>query len=504
MGNEFMLEKSNDFKFNPSDPGQNTILHNYIRDFYINKFKFAGIYDGPKFEKGKNPNEMIAPMLADNKQYKKNVALDDSILSYSRKRACCLNKEIIPLSLPSYDKENKKVVTSTLQFPIFSKAELTDPNTCKDEDGVNIRPTIPEGGKHPAAGSKCSIFYKDTCGYIYKDRQQNYTLTDVYKGPYVNPAPTVVDRTSNKYAVINPFVDCGCLNSPFMKGVKAKGAEFSGNPDQVTQSVGTDCAPYMSTNRVFYNTYEKLDKLCITSLDLSDSKLTAVNGNILIDAKSNCGGAGTEITATDKTTKEREEKEAKEKADKEAKDKAEKEAKDKADKEAKDKADKDAAAKAAAASGGGSGSSGSGSSGSGSSGSGSSGSGSSGSGSSGSGSSGSGSSGSGSSGSGSSGSGSSGSGSSGSGSSGSGSSGTGSSGSAGSNNTSGGSTGSNNTSGGSTAPPEAPKSFLNSEMIKGVPNLYLIAGIVIILIILVFMFSGKGSNNRPSNYDNYE
>ena len=192
-----MEPRTNNFKYNP-DNAQNTALQNYIINFYRNKFKFTGVYDGPKFEKGKNPNEMIAPMLADTKEYKRNEEIDDG--QYSRRRACCLNKNLIPISLPSYDAANKKVVSSTLDFPMFNTVdELNDPKNCTFENNINWKTREKDGNSKPVASDQCKTFYDDLCNTVYEDIKKNYTLSAVYNGPYQNNPAAI---SANKFSVI--------------------------------------------------------------------------------------------------------------------------------------------------------------------------------------------------------------------------------------------------------------------------------------------------------------
>jgi hypothetical protein len=370
MGNEFMDSRDNNFKYNP-DNSKNTALQNYILDFYRNKYKFTGIYDGPKFDKGKNPNEMIAPMLADNKDYIRNDRVDDG--QYSKRRSCCLGKHLIPLSLPSYDPENKKVVTSTLDFPMFNTIpELKDPKNCTFENNINWQPNEKDGRGKPVASSQCGTFYDDLCNEVFENRKKNYTLSAVYNGPYNN---NPMAKSANKFSVINPFSDCNCLNSAFNRGAKVAGD--SGTPDEYAQTVDANCSSGMADNTVFYKSDVKKDMLCVNSIDLNGAKITAANNaTIKIDQKSNCSsntkkdssadsvevkaGSG-EVNTVDNETPEQ--KAAKAAAQKAAADKAaaDKAAADKAaaDKAAADKAAADkAAADKAAASGSSGGSSG--------------------------------------------------------------------------------------------------------------------------------------------------
>jgi len=283
MGNTFM-DRITAGNFNSDVINtNNTALQNFILDFYRNKYKFTGIYDGPKLNEKDPPNVNIGKMLADTKGYKLNEDVDYG--NFSRRRACCLNNKDIPLSLPSYNEKEKKVVTTTLNFPMFNtNEELNDPKNCTiDKDNINWKTTSKDGAGHPFATTQCKNFYQGFCDTVYNDRVKNYTLSSIYNGPYQNNQ----NNKKNKFSELNPFSDCNCLNSAFNRGAKTSGD--AGTPDEKAQTLDVNCSSSITDNTAFYIEWVKKDMLCINSIDLNGAKIAAANNSIInIEQKSSC------------------------------------------------------------------------------------------------------------------------------------------------------------------------------------------------------------------------
>lgn len=172
MGNE--LSSSGNVK--------NSLLGDYIKDFMTNRY----IYN--------NSNQTI----------KENTI---------KKRACCLNKNEVPIALPSYYEKGKKLVPTQLIINPFKKAKgeaLTDADCTFD--GL----LFGSSGNNNSyqTESTCRSFYGSFCNQVLDDRKKyNDIIKQSYGGYKDDPTKSGDLSLLN---VGNPFPDCNCLNSIYI------------------------------------------------------------------------------------------------------------------------------------------------------------------------------------------------------------------------------------------------------------------------------------------------
>jgi hypothetical protein len=135
MGNQFSDPTTNE-AFNDK-----SVLGKYVVDFYKNNYKFLN-------------------------------SKDANISNFVKKRACCrgAGSSIVPISLPSYDKEKKKIVSTTLDMTIFDKKEMGElQKNCRfgEDDFYN---TEKDKKGYVIASKNCDSFYNAYCLKLYKKR----------------------------------------------------------------------------------------------------------------------------------------------------------------------------------------------------------------------------------------------------------------------------------------------------------------------------------------------
>jgi len=300
MGNEFM-DKETAQTFSDK-----TTLAKYIIDFYKNDYKFFGIYDGPKFAAGADPNTMIAPMLADKSKYKLMDGIKDS---FTKKRACCLGQgsKNIPISLPSYegkdDKNKPKMPITVLNVPIYTDAEITNIKaTCKIDDKDYSFQKL-DSKQNPISGDSCNNFYGAASDVLNDQRRASYapadkksTVDKMFYGPYQSNSDKT---TQNPFLSLNAFKDFNCLNSPYMRK-DYKPNVSGGAVDEVigAHTFDSNCYQPLGKQQAFAQSNMRNEQICINSIEIQGSVVAANNSGVNMSQKcSNTSTSDSQVTA---------------------------------------------------------------------------------------------------------------------------------------------------------------------------------------------------------------
>jgi len=198
-----------------SDSGEikNTVLANYVQDFLINKATIFG---------------------------EKNTF---------KKRACCLKNNIVVASLPSA--VDGKVYPTQVNIKVFpTENDITDAACTFPGDSGSYKDTLTrrdQGGK--PSSNICKNFYNNYCNKVYDLRKDNeYNIHRSY-GSFVDLASENADPNLRAAGVGNPFVDCNCANSIYIKeklDIVGAGGGSVPDPKIIVQSNDTRCGSNLS------------------------------------------------------------------------------------------------------------------------------------------------------------------------------------------------------------------------------------------------------------------
>ena len=283
-----------------------TTLSKYIIDFYKNDYKFFGIYDGPKFAAGTDPNTMIAPMLADKSKYK---LMDNIKDNFSKKRACCLGKgsTSLPISLPSYegkdDKNKPKIPITVLNVPIYTDAEIANIKATCNIDGKDhfFKPNLDSKG-NPIASDSCNNFYGAASDVLNDARRASYTPADksfvdkMFYGPYQSKTNKTKD---NPFLSLNAFQDFNCLNSPYMRK-DYKPNVSGGAVDEIigAHTFDSNCYQPLGKQQAYAQSNMRNEQICINSIEIQGSVVAANNSGVNMTQKcSNTSTSDTQVGA---------------------------------------------------------------------------------------------------------------------------------------------------------------------------------------------------------------
>ena len=279
MGNELQINDNGILR-------TDTELARYIKDFLINRHNFTN---------------------------------NSNLANYLKKRACCTNQRVIPISLPRYDTTTNKVYPTTMNVRVF---EATDnmAQLCNFADGSNYHePTRNTSTFVPKA--ECSGFYNNFCSKV-KDGRANYTsLAHKRYGPYRDnaihynsvPINTPEINRLRDLNVTNQFYDCNCENSVYQLDIPANivqntaGGSINLTQNVITQNFDTRCSLGLASR--YYLSYDKIEgdlSVCINNNTLGYSNLgeeAALNVNQVCnlnnnDSPNNNSPTGDPTTAT--------------------------------------------------------------------------------------------------------------------------------------------------------------------------------------------------------------
>jgi len=197
-----------------------------------------------------------------------------------KKRACCRNTIEVPISLPSYDSKSGKLYPTVINIKVFDKESEITASACTFENNDEFRLTNPELGRNYVSGETCSNFYKTFCDSVYDGRRD---YTDLYaksygKQEYLNELG--LDKTLIDLHVGNQYIDCGCLNSIYVKHPKL--FNYGGDTlssTQMAQNKDKFCLD-KSPNTTFIENNSKLQSLniCVNAVTLDKSSIAGFVG----------------------------------------------------------------------------------------------------------------------------------------------------------------------------------------------------------------------------------
>ena len=266
MGNEFSNPEV-PFSFDDSKP-----LAKLIKDYYKNEHKFL------------NSNDAV-------------------LSNYIKKRVCCRggvtnNANSVQISLPSYNKTAKvgeKVVQTTLDLNLFTDNELADfKKNCTFNNNEFFNLTT--NAKGIVANQKCNDFYNSFCNKVYEHRKKDYANNLKSGWPFTGPYNDNdnQDDKNNPYKTVNPFIDCNCLNSAFIKSDQISNKN-SISKNQHAQTLDLACGDLVKDRTAFVHMDQQIESLCINNMDVNDIKAVQ-NSGVNLSQKCSNGGMQDEPT----------------------------------------------------------------------------------------------------------------------------------------------------------------------------------------------------------------
>ena len=272
----------------------NTVLGNYVLQFYKNDYKFLG---------------------------------DNSSNNFTKKKACCMNNEKIGISLPSWDSSTGKVVPTVLQTKVFTDAEWatswkvgkvgdTTNGVCSfganGTTGTYHGPIRNGDGSYQLdtksnriiSNSTCVGVMQDNCLVLGQKRLASYPKPSSgadnlwrYYGPYERKP---VSRITNPKLTLNPFTECNCENSKYADstGPYSITSSAAGAPlDKHGTAQNFDSACYLAAGgslgdlgkSTWIQTNLKSDSICL-NFNYVGGNVTATDDS-LVDLRQTCPDA---------------------------------------------------------------------------------------------------------------------------------------------------------------------------------------------------------------------
>ena len=151
-----------------------------------------------------------------------------------KKRACCTKQTSIPISIPSYDEQNKKLEFSSVSINVFSNEDEITPSACSFENdrfGNKKQYYFQNNNGFIISNQNCAAIYPTLCNSVLKDRQNNENDYTRHYGVYSD--------TKNRRDLINKvntFIDCNCNNSLYLSDVINAQTVNNVNPNSLAQS----------------------------------------------------------------------------------------------------------------------------------------------------------------------------------------------------------------------------------------------------------------------------
>jgi len=191
-----------------------------------------------------------------------------------KKRACCRNTIEVPISLPSYDSISGKLYPTVINIKVFDTKSHITASACTFENNEEFRLFNSELGSNYQSGGTCSNFYKTFCDSVYDGRRD---YTDLYAKSYGKQEyldELGLDKSLIDLRVGNQYIDCGCLNSIYVKSPELFNYNGALEDTQLAQNKDKFCLD-KSPNTTFIEHYSKLQSLniCVNSVTVDKSAI---------------------------------------------------------------------------------------------------------------------------------------------------------------------------------------------------------------------------------------
>ncbi len=212
----------------------NTVLGNMINEWALNKYKMD---------------------LPNNSNYQNLI----------KKRACCTKQTSIPISMPSYDEQNKKLEYSAVNINVFSNEDEITSAACafeNDRYGNKKQYYFQNNNGFIISNQNCAAIYPVICNSVLNDRQNYNNDYTRHYGPY--PDATNRRDTLNK---VNTFIDCNCTNSLYLSDVIDVQTANNVNPNSLAQSLDTRCS--INSTKTFKVVDDRIANLCLNNINVS-------------------------------------------------------------------------------------------------------------------------------------------------------------------------------------------------------------------------------------------
>ena len=232
-------------------------------------------------------------------------ANDKKYNEFMKKRACCRFTHIVPVSIPSYDQVSKKVYPTQVKIPVFNSRDDINTTNCTF-DGNDYSPSNKGdgGGKGYIASDSCIAFYNNMCNDIYDQRSSSYIKPlDKLYGPYPDDPTHGISQPKNLRDIYvgNPFPDCNCLNSIFVRGNVETSGSMDITPEKKAQNFDSRCSGNIPFGGAFVNKWEGPESLniCVNSVNVGGSIVAANDAaaNIKQSCSANQTNSNSQVTS---------------------------------------------------------------------------------------------------------------------------------------------------------------------------------------------------------------
>jgi hypothetical protein len=202
-----------------------------------------------------------------------------------KKRACCTKQTSIPISIPSYDEQNRKLEFSSVNINVFSNEDEITPSTCSFENdrfGNKKQYYFQDNNGFIISNQNCAAIYPTICNSVLKDRQNNENDYTRHYGGY----PDTKNRIDllNK---VNTFIDCNCKNSLYLSDVINAQTVNNVNPNSLAQSLDTRCS--MNSTKTFKTIDDRIANLCLNNINVTGD--IGVNNDAQLGITQTCGSS---------------------------------------------------------------------------------------------------------------------------------------------------------------------------------------------------------------------
>jgi hypothetical protein len=211
-----------------------TVLANMINEWALNKYKMD---------------------LPDTTTYK----------NLLKKRACCTKQTSIPISIPSYDEQNKKLEFSSVNINVFSNEDEITAAACSFENdryGNKKQYYFQNNNGFIISNQNCATIYPVLCNAVLNDRQNYDNDYTRHYGAY----PDTKNRRDNLNKV-NTFIDCNCNNSLYLSDLINAQTANNVNPNTLAQSLDTRCS--MNSTKTFKTVDDRIANLCLNNINVT-------------------------------------------------------------------------------------------------------------------------------------------------------------------------------------------------------------------------------------------
>jgi hypothetical protein len=215
--------------------------------------------------------------------YKMDLPNTNSYQNLIKKRACCTKQTSIPISIPSYDEQNKKLEYSSVNINVFSNEADITPEACSFENdrfGNKKQYYFQNNNGFIISNQNCAAVYPVLCNSVMNDRRNNENDYSRHYGSYPD-----IKSTRDNLNKVNTFIDCNCINSLYLSDVLNVQTVNNVNPNTLAQSLDTRCS--MNSTKTFKTVDDRIANLCLNNINVTGD--IGINNDALLGINQTCG-----------------------------------------------------------------------------------------------------------------------------------------------------------------------------------------------------------------------